>query len=416
MTDVDVVVVGCGAAGVAAARQLARNRCSTIVVEALSRAGGRAWTRMTAGYPLDLGCGWLHSADRNPWSLIAEENGFAIDRREAAWGHQFDDLGFLQADQQAAKSALQDWEGRLPALVYDSDCAADALTPDNEWNPYVRAICGFSNGVPPDQMSASDYLAYDAACTYRNWRVQEGYGAVIAASYPSQIPLWLRTPIESIDESNHGIKVQTPRGIIQAQAVIMTVSTHVLAGATIRMPSALDPWREAAARLPLGHDEKLFLAVDVPSPFVPETHLIGDPHDSATCDFYIRPFGWPVIECYLGGDSARVIADHGQEAGYRLAVDQLVNLIGSEIRSKLSALNGSSWSTTNRIGGAYSCARPGYAAARIILAQPWDDRVFFAGEATHVSDFSTAHGAYESGIRAANEALTAVARRRRWPP
>ncbi|MBY5392971.1 flavin monoamine oxidase family protein [Rhizobium leguminosarum] len=407
-SEIDVVIVGAGAAGIAASRQLAKGKCSAVMVEALPRPGGRAWTTVAGGYRLDLGCGWLHSADRNPWSRIAEENGFAVDRREAAWGKQFGDLGFLPEEQRAARQALQEWEKRLPTVVEDSDCAGDALTPENKWNPYVQAICGFSNGVAPDLMSASDYLAYDAACTYRNWRVPDGYGSMITASIPSQIPVWLDTPIHSLIDNGRRLKIETSRGSISARAAIMTVSTNVLAGDAIKLPGVLDPWRHAAGRLPLGHDEKLFLNIHDPDAFSPETHLIGNPYDSATCDFYIRPFGRPIVECYLGGDSALIVARHGLEAGYRLAIDQLAHLLGSDIRSKLSPLVGSSWCSTDRIGGAYSCALPGQATARRSLARSWDQRIFFAGEATHSYDFSTAHGAYESGLRAADEALAAL--------
>jgi monoamine oxidase len=64
------------------------------------------------------------------------------------------------------------------------------------------------------------------------------------------------------------------------------------------------------------------------------------------------------------------------------------------------------------IGGAYSCALPGHARARADLARAFEDRVFFAGEATSRSDFSTAHGAHDSGVRAADEAFRALAGRR----
>jgi monoamine oxidase len=61
------------------------------------------------------------------------------------------------------------------------------------------------------------------------------------------------------------------------------------------------------------------------------------------------------------------------------------------------------------VGGAYSHALPGHAAARRELARPFEQRLFFAGEATHHYDFSTAHGAYDSGLRAAEEAIDALA-------
>jgi len=57
------------------------------------------------------------------------------------------------------------------------------------------------------------------------------------------------------------------------------------------------------------------------------------------------------------------------------------------------------------IGGAYSHALPGHAGARQELARPFEQRVFFAGEATHPFDFSTAHGAHDSGVRAADEVI-----------
>jgi monoamine oxidase len=83
--DVDVVIIGAGAAGIAAARRLAATHLLAIVLEATARVGGRAWTCDVAGMRIDLGCGWLHSADRNPWTRIAEAAGFVVDRGFGAW-------------------------------------------------------------------------------------------------------------------------------------------------------------------------------------------------------------------------------------------------------------------------------------------------------------------------------------------
>src|ERR671910_408898 len=102
-TDVDVVIVGAGAAGAAAARRLAESGLSVMLLEATARVGGRAWTYSIADLPLDLGCGWLHSADRNPWTRIAEAGGFVVDHREPAWGVQYRDLGFSKSEQAAAR-------------------------------------------------------------------------------------------------------------------------------------------------------------------------------------------------------------------------------------------------------------------------------------------------------------------------
>jgi monoamine oxidase len=104
--------------------------------------------------------------------------------------------------------------------------------------------------------------------------------------------------------------------------------------------------------------------------------------------------------------------------GFAHAVDQMVALFGSEVRRHLRPLIASNWSRTSHIGGAYSHALPGHSAARQDLAQPFDGRVFFAGEATSATDFSTAHGAHDSGVRAADEVVAALPKRSvaRQPP
>src|SRR5260370_25037238 len=145
--DGDVGIVGAGGAGIAGARRLATSGLSAMVLEAAARVGGRAWTCDVAGLRLDLGCGWLHSANRNPWTRIAEAAGFAVDRRTPAWGRQYRDLGFSQTEQAAAKKAFAAWEQRMATAPPASDCAADALEPDGEWNAYLQAISGFISGA-----------------------------------------------------------------------------------------------------------------------------------------------------------------------------------------------------------------------------------------------------------------------------
>ena len=125
--NVDVVVVGAGAAGIAAARQLADAGLSLVVIEAGDRIGGRAWTIHHEGLPIDLGCGWLHSADRNPWAALAPALGFTVDRTLPPWGRQFRNLGFPAADQEAARSAFARFEQRLRHAPTGTDRAADLL-------------------------------------------------------------------------------------------------------------------------------------------------------------------------------------------------------------------------------------------------------------------------------------------------
>lgn len=407
-TDVDVVIVGAGSAGVAAARRLATSGLSVVMLEASARIGGRAWTCDVAGLRVDLGCGWLHSADRNPWTAIAEASGFCVDRRKPAWRTQYRDLGFSPAEQAAATKAFVDWSERLVKATPTSDCAADVLEADEEWRAYLQSKSGFISGAALELISVADYVAYDRASTGSNWRVIDGYGTLISRSLPRQIDLRLSTPVEAIEFVAEGVIVGTPSGAIRARSVILTVSTAMLGGSSIRLPSALDAWRHAASCLPLGRNEKLFFEIIGDSPFAPETQVLGNPRDVRTGVYYIRPLGGPVIECFLGDAGARVVEEEGQIVGYAHAIDQLAALFGSDVRRNLRPLVASNWSRMTYIGGAYSHALPGHAAARQELARPFEQRVFFAGEATNAFDFSTAHGAYDSGVRAADEATAGL--------
>ncbi|MGF9763400.1 FAD-dependent oxidoreductase [Microvirga sp. 0TCS3.31] len=409
-TDWDIVIIGGGAAGIGVARRLSTTALSILLLESSQRIGGRAHTINVAGHALDLGCGWLHSADRNPWVGIAEASGFAVERRRSAWNQQYRDLGFSPEDQNAADEAYAAWHGRLMSDPPQSDCAAHALETGGMWNDYLQALSGYISGASLERLSIADYLAYDTASTRYNWRVPAGYGTLIAASLPPSVGLRLATPVEAITLEAAGVSIATRAGRINARTAILTVSTAVLTGGFIRLPAELGEWRHAAASLPLGRNEKLFLEIVGDSPFEPETHVIGDPRSPRTGSYYIRPFGRAVIEGFFGGEGAEVLAEHGPAAGFAYAIDELAALFGSDVRRSLRPLAVSKWSRMDHIGGGYSYALPGKAEARITLARPFDERLFFAGEATHRHDFSTAHGAYQSGVRAADEVMAALRR------
>jgi monoamine oxidase len=404
----DVIIVGGGAAGIGAARRLAAHGISTLLLEASSRLGGRAQTQDLGGYLLDLGCEWLHSGDRNAWVGIAEESGFPVDRSDPPWAKAHPSLAEDRDSKDAAWMAYCDWEERLRAVAPGSDRASDALEPGGTWNAYVRAIAGFMSGMEPEAISAADYLAYDDASTGKNWNLPLGYGTLVAASLPSSTTLRLATPAERIDLTADGVAVTTRAGTVRAGAAILTVSTAVLAGDAIRLPAGVDPWREAAAALPLGRNEKVFLEIGRNTAFAPDAHAYGNLRDPRSASYSIRPNGWPIIEAFLGGDGARILQEEGPAAGFAYVSAQLVDLFGSEVASAIRPLTATSWSRMASVGGAYSCALPGRADARARLAWPYEDRLFFAGEATHPFDFTTAHGAHDSGQRAANEAMATL--------
>ncbi|MBB3659163.1 monoamine oxidase [Rhizobium sp. BK650] len=402
--DYDVAVIGAGAAGIAAARKLADAGRSVIILEASNRVGGRAWTIDLSGMPLDMGCGWLHSAERNPLVAIGREAGFTIERGQTAWQNQWRDLGFSPDERLAAAAAWGALEERLRADPPPSDRASDALEPDGEWTAYCQSLSGYLNGTPLERLSVADFLAYDNAATDANWRVHEGYGSLIGAAVPD-VTLRLSTPVRRVALTGKHVRLETDRGPMTADAAIVTVSTNVLARGTIAFDAGVDDHLHAASQLPLGLAEKLFMQLSGNHGLEPETHLLGDARNDETGSYYIRPLGRPVIEGFFGGKGAVVIDEAGLVDAFAFALDQLSSLLGNSIRRHLRPFAASSWCHTDWVRGSYSHALPGHAGARLTLARPVGDRLFFAGEATHQTDFSTAHGAWESGIRAADEVI-----------
>jgi monoamine oxidase len=117
--------------------------------------------------------------------------------------------------------------------------------------------------------------------------------------------------------------------------------------------------------------------------------------------------GRPRINCFFGGRFAAQLERDGIEAMAAFAADELAELFGSDIRRRLSPLAASFWRADRFARGSYSYARPGQADQRAVLAAPVDDRVFFAGEACSRNDYSTAHGAWLTGVAAAGQVLNA---------
>jgi monoamine oxidase len=408
----DIVIIGAGAAGLAAARRLASEAVTVALLEARDRVGGRAHTveaSTAAGVlPLDAGCEWLHSADRNPLVPIIEANGFNVERSLAHWQRRTDRLGISAADAEAFGQAWAGLDSRLEtAAATGVDApASDFLEPSGRWNGLLNAGSGYYNGAAWDEVSVLDYAAYQDSG--RNWRVREGYGAAIAALGGPAIPT-LGCVVKVVDHGGEEVRLATSRGKLSARAVIVTAPSNALASKAIRFSPGLPDKLAAAAGLPLGYANKAWLAVSEPRRLPVEGHCFGRTDTAATAGYFLRPYGRPCIEGYFGGDLARDLEGEGPGALTAFAIDELAGVLGGDMRRILSPLIETTWAGDPYSLGAYSHALPGHAGDRAVLATPVDGRIFFAGEATHPSYFSTAHGAWETGIRAAEEAIAALA-------
>jgi monoamine oxidase len=407
--DVDIAVIGAGAAGIAAARRLAGAGATFAVLEARSRIGGRAWTRTNEGHPLDLGCGWLHSADRNPWSRIAESEGLTIDRTPAPWTRDDADLSFAEGEEEdfdRASSRFYRKVEKAGAKGLDI-AAAELLEPGGRWNPLLNAISTYANGAELDRLSVQDNAHYRDSGV--NWRVLEGYGTAIAA-HGAQAPVVLDCAVTRIDHSGARLRIETVRGNMSARAAIVTIPTALIASEAVRFTPAIADKLDAAAGLPLGLADKVVLALDRPDEVPVEARLFGHIDRIGTGAYHLRPFGRPLIEGFFGGRFAQELEEAGEGALAACAIDELVAHFGGDLRARLRPVAATAWRRDPFARGSYSHALPGKAGARLALALPVNDRLFFAGEACSANSFSTAHGAYETGVAAAEAALAAVAR------
>jgi monoamine oxidase len=404
---VDVAIIGAGAAGLGAAHALKNSGHSVVVLEARDRVGGRAHTILAApGIIFDAGCGWLHSADRNSFAKIATQLNFEIDKTRPPWREQ-SFKGFPLPERQDFSAALEAFYDRAEEAAQrggGNDMASHYLEPGNRWNPMIHAMSTYVNGCELDQVSIRDMAAYEDSGV--NWRVRRGYGALMTA-YGVPCPLALDTQVTLIDHSGTRIKIETSRGTLTASKVIVTVPTNLIADQAIRFHPALPAKVEAAGGLPLGVDEKVMLALDDPEELPKDGNLRGATMRTAMGSFHLRPFGQPCIEGFFGGTFARELEDAGDGAFAAESIDQIVALLGSDFRRRLKPLAESRWARDPFARGAYSHALPGHAGDRAVLAAPVDGRLFFAGEATSPNFFSTAHGARDSGERAAQEAIAA---------
>ncbi|MBZ6380133.1 flavin monoamine oxidase family protein [Sphingomonas sanguinis] len=399
------VVIGGGAAGIAAARTLHDAGREVLLIEAADRLGGRARSvRLPTGHVVDHGCGWLHSAKRNPWTRIAQQAGFTIDRRRPNWQIQWNDLGFPPDQKRASGEAYARFEtSAIAALDGPDRPLSDFVANDDPWQPMIDAVSGYANGASLAEVSLHDWAAYENAATDDNWAVVEGYGTVVA-HHAAGLTIRTGATATRIDHRGKTIRIDTSAGTLEGDQVIVAVPTTVLAQGKLTFDPPLPAKQDAAAALPLGIADKVFLSVEGPLPWPAHAHLTGNPRSACTASHRLSPFGWPIVESFFGGPCAEALEEDGAATAF--AIDELVALLGSNWRKRLTPLDATRWRRTPWVGGSYSHAKIGHAGSRQTLAEPVDGRLFFAGEACSHEDFSTAHGAYQTGVAAARKILS----------
>lgn len=411
MTVVDVAVVGAGAAGLAAARRAYELGLSCYLLEAKPRVGGRTHTDTeTFGVAWDRGAHWLHSADINPLTRIAEELGHPYLARPRPFDGHFH-LGDRWGDGAEWRAYRDEFEAAYEraheAGEEGSDISVfDVMDNGSRWARMVHHIFTAISGMPPSEISTGDLAAYRDSGA--NWPLVHGYGALLEARYAG-LPVELSTPVSAVDTSGAHILIETPRGPARARSLIVTVSTNVLASGAIRFTPELPAGLQTAlTHVPTGHANKVAFHFRRDVFGLPETSYVNfmddrDPSRPAS-SFQINPFSSNLAIAYLGGDLAEGLDRTGEAEMISFARAALSDMFGEDIFRELSGVAATRWTSDPHTLGAYSCARPGHADQRAVLAEPVSERFFLAGEAVSADWYSTVQGAHVSGIEAAEKA------------
>lgn len=431
--EADIVVIGAGAAGIAAARRIQAASRSVIVVEATARIGGRCLTD-TATYevPFDRGARWLHSPDTNPMVRFARSAGLEVSpaplgqkirigRRYARAGETEEFLAALVRANRAIDDASH---GRA-----DMSCAA-ALPKDlGDWAGTAEFVLGASfTGKDLKDVSVMDKArAQDRTAAIA---CHQGLGTLIAR-LGEQLPLALSMPASHVTWNGRDVTVETPAGRIAARAAIITVSSNVLAAGNIRFtPDIPKRQLDAAAKLSLGSYDRIALQLPGnPLGLARDDILIEQSNSTKTALMFANRAGSALCIIDVAGSFGRDLAAQGGPAMTAFAREWLAKLFGSELISGVTKASATNWNAAPHVLGAMSSAAPGWQPSRRILTEPVGS-LFLAGEATHETLWGTVDGAWESGERAADAALRkigalrdtgpasapAAKRRRRAPP
>ncbi|WP_255467517.1 NAD(P)/FAD-dependent oxidoreductase [Roseomonas sp. HF4] len=409
-SDPDVLIVGAGCAGIAAARELAMRGRTCIVLEGGPRVGGRAFAESASlGLPFDHGASWLHQAGENPLTPLARALGLDLldhdalrDRRLFAHGRMA-----TAAERQAFAAAEDAFWMAVETAARDGGTdrpAASAAPRGGPWDATVAhwegsQICAAELA----RMSLHDFAA--TALDGPNLILRYGVGGLVAR-LAEGLPIRLGARVDRLRWGPRGVVAQGTFGAVAARAAIVTASTGVLAAGGIAFdPPLPGPTAAAIHALPLGLLTKVAFRADHPDapglpPFASLRRAVAGDGDRPM-SWISRLFGDPLMVAFCGGARAWEMAGDAALAEAEARAEAAL-VFGSRAAAALGRATVTRWAEDPLFRGAYSHAVPGAQGARRVLAAPLaDGRLHFAGEACHPRFAATVAGAWLSGVEAA---------------
>lgn len=423
---VDVLVIGAGIAGLAAARLLHDNGYQVRVLEARDRIGGRIYTQFDGTLPVDLGASWIHGITDNPiWQL-------AQTHRLATRPTNYDSLSFFRDRQLMSAAEVETATEVVDQLTLALAAAASTATNTMTMAQELQAFLAETDISASTEQFLRWWLDTETtleiglepeAASLMAWGEElmlPGDDHLFTGGY-SQVPavlsqgleIRLNTVVEAIKYDDSGVWVK-PQGMfspaLTASAALVTVPLGVLQRGVIRFDPVLPTAKQQAiARLKMGLLNKVVLRFD--RVFWPNTEILGYLQSGPSWQYVINLNAYglgPRLMALAGGDFARSIETLSDQELMASLMASLRQAHGAAISDPVG-LHRSAWQRDVFTFGAYSAVPVGVdPAVRDDLAEPVGDSLFFAGEAT-ASDYpSTVHGAYLSGMAAAEQIMAVL--------
>lgn len=409
------IIVGAGAAGLAAARELLDAGHSVLVLEARDRVGGRAWTSFDlAPHPVELGAEYVHGEHVGTWKYLDRFGLHANDQFTVINVHGWHN-GKLSAGgdflgttgmRMALSTAAAAHEAAPGATLRDAArkwAAANNLHPTDDdwevWTSYARQYFA----ADPEQMGAAEFgePTFSGDGQRLMYRVVEGYSTLMD-HLAEGIDVRLSTAVRRIEWSRGAVRVITDGGHYEARHVIVTLPLAILQqGDVVFDPPLPTEKQQAIDGLGAGANGKIILRFDEPVWPDDLTYLLS----GGDTQLWWRPGRCredeaPIITAYFGGSSVERFRSLGDDAPIA-ALGHLEEIFGRKLESRLNAARFVDWPADPYAKMSYSYIPPAGSGLRAKLAEAVDRVLFFAGEAANPVRPACVHGAFESGIQAA---------------
>jgi monoamine oxidase len=423
----DVIVVGAGVAGLAAARRLKLQGASVLILEARRRIGGRVWTDTSMpGVSLDMGASWIQGTNGNPITSLARSFKLRTSPTDFDNIALYDSSGRKLGDTEVARietdyqSLLQRVEKLRHAMQREGrgdislQAGVEQVLAARNLTDRERAELNFAIHAEIED----EYAADATELSLFKWDQDEGFGGgneLFPGGY-SQIPnglargldIRLATPVKRIEYSNRGVVIQTEHDTFTADRVIVTLPLGVLKRDLINFAPGLPEQKlTAIRRLGMGTLNKVYLRF--PQVFWPKENdvlgIVSQPKGQwgkwGEWINYFHYTGQPILVGFNSGQYARELEALSNHEITAAAMNALRGIYGRSIPDP-SAVVITRWAADPFSLGAYSSLPPRSSGEDYdTLAAPIGDRVFFAGEATSRTYPATVHGAFLSGEREA---------------